>query len=65
MWIIDVSSFASVKALGDRYEKEGHRLDIVVMNAAILPSPTPTMTDDGWEISSVCHFWFSTIMYCD
>jgi len=55
VWIVDLSNLASVRAFGERFEKEGGRLDIALLNAGISPPATPTFTDDGWEISSAYH----------
>ncbi|KAK7044162.1 hypothetical protein VNI00_007882 [Paramarasmius palmivorus] len=48
LWIIDLSSFASVKAFVDKFEKEGGRLDILVENAGIIGSEDYQVTKDGW-----------------
>ncbi|KAK7044161.1 hypothetical protein VNI00_007881 [Paramarasmius palmivorus] len=48
LWIIDLSSFASVKAFVDKFEKEGGRLDILVENAGIMGSEEYEVTEDGW-----------------
>ncbi|EIW75019.1 short-chain dehydrogenase [Coniophora puteana RWD-64-598 SS2] len=48
LWLIDLSSFASVKAFADRFEREGGPLDILVMNAAVLPVKYEK-SEDGWE----------------
>ncbi|KAG6841195.1 hypothetical protein C0991_000992 [Blastosporella zonata] len=48
LWIVDLSDFASVIAFGDRFEKDGGRLDVFVGNAAIA-TDIYTTTSDGWE----------------
>lgn len=52
LWLIDLCSFASVKAFVDKFEKEVERLDILVANAAIISTKYET-TEDGWETSCV------------
>jgi len=48
-WPLELSSFASVKAFADRFEREGGgQLDIVVLNAAIA-THTYVLTEDGHE----------------
>ncbi|EPQ59201.1 NAD P-binding protein [Gloeophyllum trabeum ATCC 11539] len=47
LWLLDLGRFASVVEFADRFEKEGGRLDILVMNAGIA---TGTYEDfEGWE----------------
>ncbi|KAF5324220.1 hypothetical protein D9619_011199 [Psilocybe cf. subviscida] len=48
VWILDLASFASVIAFYERFEKEGGRLDILLENAALVPSGKEPYTDDGW-----------------
>lgn len=48
LWLMDLSSFASVKAFINKFNKECDRLDILVENAAIVEGFTNTA--DGWEI---------------
>ncbi|KAJ7025813.1 hypothetical protein C8F04DRAFT_1127180 [Mycena alexandri] len=36
VWIVDLADFASVKQFGDKFERDGRRLDILVLNAAVL-----------------------------
>ncbi|KAJ8703432.1 hypothetical protein PTI98_002054 [Pleurotus ostreatus] len=50
LWLIDLCSFASVKAFVDKFEKEVERLDILVANAAII-STKYEKTEDDWETS--------------
>ncbi|TFK54182.1 NAD(P)-binding protein [Heliocybe sulcata] len=47
LWLLDLSRFASVVAFADRFEKEGGRLDILVMNAGIAVQDYQEM--EGWE----------------
>jgi retinol dehydrogenase 12 len=55
LWIIDLAQISSVIDFTDRFEKEGGRLDILVENAAILPTPGQHLTADGYEPVSVIH----------
>ncbi|KAF6763188.1 hypothetical protein DFP72DRAFT_526448 [Ephemerocybe angulata] len=48
LWLIDLTSFASVVAFVDRYEREGGRLDILVANAGVVDFKYKE-TIDGWE----------------
>ncbi|KAJ7762987.1 hypothetical protein B0H16DRAFT_504467 [Mycena metata] len=49
VWIVDLADFASVKQFCDKFEREdGRRLDILVLNAAILAEKYEP-TKDGWE----------------
>ncbi|KAJ7302935.1 hypothetical protein DFH08DRAFT_57252 [Mycena albidolilacea] len=50
LWLVDLSDFESVKNFGDKFERDGGRLDILVENAAIL-SDKYEGTKDGWELS--------------
>ena len=50
LWLLDLQSFASVKAFADKWEQEGsQRLDILVENAGIMPGSSFTKTTDEWE----------------
>ena len=49
LWLLDLASFASVKAFAERFEREATRLDLLVENAAIVPEETFVSTSDGWE----------------
>jgi NAD(P)-dependent dehydrogenase (short-subunit alcohol dehydrogenase family) len=51
LWLLDLASFASVKSFGERFEREGGRLDILVENAGVLPDKKLQFTSDGWETS--------------
>ncbi|KAJ3997795.1 hypothetical protein F5050DRAFT_1875675 [Lentinula boryana] len=49
VWLLDLSSFDSVQAFADRFEKEGGgRLDILVENAAVAPVENYQKTKDGY-----------------
>jgi len=50
LWLIDNSDFSSVTAFVEKFEKDGGRLDILVLNAAIL-AHTYEATPDKWELS--------------
>ena len=52
VWSIDLSSFSSVIAFAERFEKDGGRLDILVMNAGVA-TPVYEATADGYESTSV------------
>jgi len=47
-WPLELSSFASVTTFVDRFEKDGGRLDYLVLNAAVALTEF-TQTQDGWE----------------
>ncbi|KAF5322502.1 hypothetical protein D9619_002190 [Psilocybe cf. subviscida] len=49
LWILDLASFASVKAFAEKFNKEGGRLDILMENAAVTPLEPMRTTTDGWE----------------
>ncbi|KAJ7286856.1 hypothetical protein C8J57DRAFT_572775 [Mycena rebaudengoi] len=48
LWIVDLGDFASVKHFGERFEKDGGRLDTLIANAGISTEKYET-TKDGWE----------------
>jgi len=48
LWIIDLANFESVKQFATKFEDEGGRLDILVMNAAVA-NDVYEPTKDGWE----------------
>ncbi|EIW80560.1 short-chain dehydrogenase [Coniophora puteana RWD-64-598 SS2] len=48
LWLLDLSSFTSVRAFADRFEREAGALDILAMNAGVLPAEYEA-TVDGWE----------------
>jgi retinol dehydrogenase-12 len=49
VWQLDLSSFDSVKRFAKRCNEELERLDILLNNAAIVPSQF-SLTDDGYEL---------------
>lgn len=66
LWIVDLADFASVKSFVDRALKDLERLDILVLNAAVV-SPKYSATKDGWEtgyeVSCVRMSLFLTLVY--
>ncbi|KAH9479748.1 Short chain dehydrogenase sol3 [Psilocybe cubensis] len=63
LWILNLGEFASVKAFAERFEKEGGgRLDILVENAAILPSAKFETTPDGWETSFQVNYLATSLL---
>ncbi|KAF9219859.1 NAD(P)-binding protein [Gyrodon lividus] len=48
VWLVDLSSFASITGFVEKVEKECKDLNILVMNAGILTKKYET-TDGGWE----------------
>ncbi|KAF4596784.1 hypothetical protein EYR40_007526 [Pleurotus pulmonarius] len=50
LWLLDLSSFESVRAFADRIELEVQRLDILIANAAVVPNQFEE-TEDHWETS--------------
>jgi len=48
LWLIDQADFSSVKSFADRFEKQGGRLDYLILNAGIALD-TYNPTKDGWE----------------
>ncbi|PFH48620.1 hypothetical protein AMATHDRAFT_42142 [Amanita thiersii Skay4041] len=49
LWLIDLLEFSSVKEFADKFERDGGRLDYLVLNAAIIPFEGRKETKDGWE----------------
>jgi NAD(P)-dependent dehydrogenase (short-subunit alcohol dehydrogenase family) len=47
---LDLSSLASVKALGDELNAEGRPIDILINNAGIMQPPDRETTADGFEL---------------
>jgi NAD(P)-dependent dehydrogenase (short-subunit alcohol dehydrogenase family) len=47
---LDLSSLASVKALGDELNAEGRPVDILINNAGIMQPPNRETTADGFEL---------------
>jgi len=50
LWLIDQADFSSVKSFADRFEKQGGRLDYLILNAAVAVTDY-IATKDGWESS--------------
>ena len=53
LWIIDLARISSVVDFAKRSEKEGGRIDILLLNAGIAPAPGQQLTADGYEPTSV------------
>ncbi|KAG7444404.1 NAD(P)-binding protein [Guyanagaster necrorhizus] len=51
LWLVDLSRFSSVTAFANKFEADGGRLDILVLNAGVIPDKTYRPTVDGWESS--------------
>lgn len=47
---LDLSSLASVKALGDELNAEGRPIDILINNAGVMQPPDRETTADGFEL---------------
>jgi NAD(P)-dependent dehydrogenase (short-subunit alcohol dehydrogenase family) len=47
---LDLSSLASVKALGDELNAEGRPVDILINNAGVMQPPDRETTSDGFEL---------------
>jgi NAD(P)-dependent dehydrogenase (short-subunit alcohol dehydrogenase family) len=58
LWLVDLSDFSSVRAFVDRAVEDLERLDILLLNAAVLPREDGlyTSTKDGYETTyvSIC-----------
>jgi NAD(P)-dependent dehydrogenase (short-subunit alcohol dehydrogenase family) len=52
---LDLSSLASVKALGDELNAEGRPIDILINNAGIMQPPKRETTADGFELQFGCN----------
>ncbi|EIW75008.1 short-chain dehydrogenase [Coniophora puteana RWD-64-598 SS2] len=61
LWIIDLSSFASVSEFADRFERETGSLDMLVMNAA-LATRKYEVTKDGWESTLQVNYLSTTLL---
>ena len=55
LWIIDLARISSVVDFAKRFEKDGGRIDILLLNAAVAPFPGQQLTADGYEPVSVIH----------
>ena len=53
LWIIDLARISSVVDFARRFEKDGGRIDILLLNAAIFPFAGQQLTADGYEPTSV------------
>ena len=53
LWIIDLARISSVVDFAERFEKEGGRIDILLLNAATGVAPGQQLTADGYEPVSV------------
>ena len=53
LWIIDLARISSVVDFAKRFEKDGGRIDILLLNAGIAPAPGQQLTADGYEPVSV------------
>ena len=49
LWIIDLAQISSVVDFAERFEKDGGRIDILLLNAGITPSAGQQLTTDGYE----------------
>jgi len=49
LWIIDLARISSVVDFTERFEKDGGRIDILLLNAGITPSEGQQLTADGYE----------------
>jgi retinol dehydrogenase 12 len=57
LWIIDLAQISSVVNFAERLEKEGGRIDILLLNAGIAPVPGQQLTADGYEPTSVIRYY--------
>ena len=53
LWVIDLAQISSVVDFAERFEKEGGRIDILLLNAGIAPATGQELTADGYELVSV------------
>ena len=53
LWVIDLARISSVVDFAERFEKEGGRIDILLLNAAVAPFAGQQLTADGYEPVSV------------
>jgi NAD(P)-dependent dehydrogenase (short-subunit alcohol dehydrogenase family) len=53
LWVIDLAQISSVVDFAERFEKDGGRIDILLLNAGITPAPQQELTADGYEPVSV------------
>ena len=52
---LDLSSLASVAALGEELNAEGRPIDILINNAGVMPPPERDTTADGFEFQFGCN----------
>jgi NAD(P)-dependent dehydrogenase (short-subunit alcohol dehydrogenase family) len=62
LWIIDLAQISSVVNFAERFEKEGSRLDILLLNAGIEPIRGQQLTADGFEPTSVIRLLYHVNM---
>lgn len=60
-WALELGNFASVTAFIDRFEKDGGRLDYLVVNAAVALNEF-SRTEDGWETSMQVNHLSNTLI---
>ena len=53
LWIIDLAQISSVVDFAERFEKDGGRIDILLLNAGIEPVAGQQLTADEYEPTSV------------
>jgi retinol dehydrogenase-12 len=53
LWVIDLARISSVVDFAERFEKDGGRIDILLLNAGITPALKQQLTADGYEPTSV------------
>ena len=68
LWVIDLAQISSVVDFAERFEKEGVRLDILLLNAATTPFAGQQLTADGYEPVSVivlipCKYGTKSVLY--
>ncbi|KAK0203032.1 hypothetical protein DFS33DRAFT_950306 [Desarmillaria ectypa] len=51
LWLVDLSRFSSVTAFANKSEADGGRLDILILNAGVIPNKEYHTTVDRWESS--------------
>ena len=61
LWIIDLARISSVVDFAERFEKDGGRIDILLLNAGITPAAGQKLTADGYEPVSVMFFTSYTV----
>ncbi|RUS14165.1 retinol dehydrogenase 12-like protein [Endogone sp. FLAS-F59071] len=65
-WILNLSSFASVREFTSRFLETNKPLDILVNNAGLGGQPKPTKTTDGFEeiyqVNHLSHFLLTNLL---